>query len=231
MRRSVLVKVPSFSRLGLAGRITSAKRQVSAEEDLLHDKEIELRQRIADIVGVRVDQAHLFAEDIHRLEAAVVDGVDHQVVIEARLRRQRDIPRLLELGANRRIVHLLVAREEIRHRAVIARSLHVVMSAQRICARSRPHVVAGRQQQIRDRRRGVGTHDMLRNAHGPENADAVGLRDHVGNLGQGFDGQSAALAGHFEGERLEALSVFLGAIHPLIDKCLVGKSVVEDVAW
>src|SRR5208337_1678502 len=68
-----------------------------AEEDLLHHKEVELRQSVADIVGVGVDEAHFFAEYIHCLEFAIVDGVYHHVVIEPRLRRQLDIPRLLKL--------------------------------------------------------------------------------------------------------------------------------------
>ena len=109
MRRSVLVKVPSFSRLGLAGRITSAKRQVSLKKISCMTKKSSFDSASADIIGVGIDQAHLFAEDIHRLEFAFVDGVDHHVVIEARLRRQCNIPCLLKLGPNRRIVHFLIA--------------------------------------------------------------------------------------------------------------------------
>jgi hypothetical protein len=88
MRRSVLVKVPSFSRLGLAGRMTSAKRQVSLKKISCMTKKSSFDSASADIIGVGIDEAHLFAEYIHGLEAAIVDGVDHLVVIEARLRRQ-----------------------------------------------------------------------------------------------------------------------------------------------
>ena len=112
-----------------------------------------------------------------------MDGVDHHVVIESRLRRQLNIPRFLKLRANLRIIHFLIAGEEIRHGAMIACALHIVMSAQRIGARSRPHVVARGQQQIGDCRRGVGAHGVLRHAHRPQNAHAVCLRDHMGNFG------------------------------------------------
>jgi hypothetical protein len=70
---------------------------------------------------------------------------------------------------------------------------------------------------------------VLRHAHGPENADAFGLRDHVRNLGQRFDRKAAPLAGHFQRERLQALLVLRSAVDPLIDEFLVGQSVVEDV--
>jgi hypothetical protein len=38
MRRSVLVKVPSFSRLGLAGQHDVGELAGLAEEDVLHDE-------------------------------------------------------------------------------------------------------------------------------------------------------------------------------------------------
>ena len=84
MRLSVLVNVPSFSRLGLAGSITSANRQVCAEKNLLHDEKVELRERGRDVVRIGVDHAHLLAEHVHRLQSAVVDGIDHLVVVQAR---------------------------------------------------------------------------------------------------------------------------------------------------
>src|SRR5579863_8168555 len=43
------------------------------EEDLLHHKEVQFRQRSADIIGVRIYDAHLFAEDVHSLDASVVN--------------------------------------------------------------------------------------------------------------------------------------------------------------
>ena len=71
---------------------------------------------------------------------------------------------------------------------------------------------------------------MLRNTHRPQYADAIGLRDHARDFGQRFNGQSCPLAGHLHRERLKALEVFRGAIHPLIDECLVRKPVLQNVA-
>ena len=42
-----------------------------AEEDVLHDEEVELLERRAHVVRVRVDDAHLLADDVHRLELAL----------------------------------------------------------------------------------------------------------------------------------------------------------------
>jgi len=51
MRRSVLVKVPSFSRLGLAGNTTSAKTARVTEENILRDEELEFGKAVSDKVA------------------------------------------------------------------------------------------------------------------------------------------------------------------------------------
>ena len=53
-----------------------------AEEDVLNDEEIKLGECILDVVRVGIDQAHFLAEQIHRLELAGVNGVDHLVIVE-----------------------------------------------------------------------------------------------------------------------------------------------------
>ena len=81
-----------------------------------------------------------------------MNGVDHQVIIESGLGRQGHIPCLFKLGSDDRVVHLLVAGEVIRHRAMVACALHVVMPAQGVSARSWLHVISRGEQQIRDGR-------------------------------------------------------------------------------
>ena len=69
-----------------------------AEEDVLHDEEVELLEGGAHVVRVRVDDAHLLADEVHRLELALVDGVHHLVIVQALGRGQRDAPRRLRNG-------------------------------------------------------------------------------------------------------------------------------------
>ena len=106
-----------------------------------------------------------------------MNGVDHFVVVEALAGGQHDAPAFFELGADFVVVDLLVARIDIRHGAEVARALHVVVAAQRIGAGAGAHVVAGDEQQIGDGGGGVGAAAVLGDAHGPEDADAVGLGD------------------------------------------------------
>ena len=46
-------------------------------------KKSSLRKRLADVVGVGVGGDGVFALDVEGLELAIVDGVDHLVVVEA----------------------------------------------------------------------------------------------------------------------------------------------------
>ena len=71
--------------------------------------------------------------------------------------------------------------------SVIARALDIVMAAQRIGACAGAHVISGDQQQIGNGRGGIRTHAVLRDAHRPKDADAIGLHDHVRDLFQQFD--------------------------------------------
>jgi hypothetical protein len=76
----------------------------AAEKDVLHDEELQLLERRAHVIRVRVDDAHLLADQVHRLELALVNAVHHLVVVQTLGRRQGDAPRRFETGANVRIV-------------------------------------------------------------------------------------------------------------------------------
>ncbi len=54
-----------------------------AEEDVLHDEKVQLREPFADKIRVGIHQAHLFAKQVHRLELAFIDCFDHLVVIQS----------------------------------------------------------------------------------------------------------------------------------------------------
>ena len=82
MRRSVLVKVPSFSRLGAAGSTTSANWHVLLKKMSCTTKKSSFSNAALHVVRVRIDDAHLLADEVHRLELALVDRVHHLVVVE-----------------------------------------------------------------------------------------------------------------------------------------------------
>ena len=125
------------------------------EVDVLHDEEVELGERGGDVVGVGVRGDGVFALDVHRLERAFEDGIDHLVIVFAGAGRKGDSPVGFELGADVLVVDLLVAGEDVGHGAEVAGALHVVVSAQRVGSGVGAHVVAGEQEQIRERGGGV----------------------------------------------------------------------------
>src|SRR6266852_4758072 len=50
-----------------------------AKKDFLHDEEFELGERVANIVCVGIDDAHLLADQIHCLELTLLNGIHHLV--------------------------------------------------------------------------------------------------------------------------------------------------------
>ena len=130
---------------------TSGKHHVGeaaghAEKDILNHEEFQFAESGADIIGVRIDDAHLFAEQVHCLQLSLVNGLDHFVIVQALCGWQRDLPGVLESAPDFRIVDRLIAGQEVRHRSVVACALHIVVPAQRVCAGARPHIVAAHEQ-------------------------------------------------------------------------------------
>ena len=72
MRRSVLVKVPSFSSAGLAGNTTFGKLAGLAEEAILHNEKRNLREALRVVVRIGIRDDHVLAHDVQRLQLAIV---------------------------------------------------------------------------------------------------------------------------------------------------------------
>ena len=79
-----------------------------------------------------------------------MNRLDHFFVIQAFGGGKLDLPTRFEAGAHFPVVHELITGELIRHRAVIACALHVIVAAQRVCPSAGAHVIAGHKQQVRD---------------------------------------------------------------------------------
>ena len=150
MRRSALVKVPSFSRNDEPGSSTCAYLAVSLRKmscTTMHSIDDSARRHV---MRVRVRLHDVFALAVEALEGAVHGGVEHVRNAQARFRLQRDVPGFLEQRARDRIADVAVARQFVRERAHVARTLHVVLAAQRIHADAFAADVAGRHREIGD---------------------------------------------------------------------------------
>ena len=157
--RSVLVNVPSFSRLGRGRQDHIGETAGLAEKNSCTTKKSSSLKRPANIVGFESDNAHLFPVSTWTSACPhgwrrIISWLSSPVVGRAKGAPQQ----LRTCARTSAIAYLLVTGYEVRHGAVVAGSLHVVVSAQRIGPCAGPHVIAGDQQQIRNRRGGVGTH-------------------------------------------------------------------------
>ena len=159
-----------------------------------------------------------------------MDGFHHLVVVQSLGGRQLDLPTSLKSLAHFGIIHRLVTRQHVRHGAMVAGSLHVIVPAQRISAGSRAHVIPGDKQQVRNGRRRIRTLAVLRDSHGPQDANTLRVRNHSCHGGQSFHWQTTNPRGRFHGEGLQVLSVLLQPAHPLIQELSVGLPAVQQIA-
>ncbi len=144
-----------------------SKTAGGAEKDVLHDEKVQFREPIADKVCVGIHKAHLFAKQIHGLELALMDRIDHFVIIESLRRRQLHVPGCFEARSHFRVIDGLVAGKKIRHCSMIAGALDVIVPAQRVCTGTCLHVIASDEQQVRNGRGGIRTHAVLGDSHRP----------------------------------------------------------------
>ena len=119
-----------------------------SDEDVLHHKVIQLRQRIARMLHIRVRHRWVFAQDIHRLDLVLMNRVHDlrhgQALFIA------EITRLPHIGKGRThtvIGHGLIIRQEHRNEPRIRCTLHVVLAPQRMETRARTPNVPTHQRQ------------------------------------------------------------------------------------
>ena len=218
-----------FFERGRGGKDHVGILRGDGEVDVLNDEEFDFAEGAFDVVGVGVGGDGVFALDVEAVEFAFVDGIDHHAVVEALDGGQRDSPGSFELGSNCLVVDVLVAGKEVGHGAEVAGALNVVVAAEGIGAGAFAHVVAGEEKEIGDGGGGVGPAAVLGDAHGPEDAGAVGLGDFVGD---GFDvggGDAGDALGVLEGEGCERFFIGVEVVDPLVDELQLGEVVVEEV--
>ena len=201
-----------------------------AEENVLYNEKIKFFKCSAYIIRVRIDDAHLLANHVHGSKLVGVNGFYHLVVIKTRGGRKRHVPCLFKPCPNFGIIDRLVSWKIIRHRAVVARSLHIVVTTHGISPGSRSHIVPSDEKQVGNGGRSIRTLAVLGNSHRPENANTLGLDDHVRHSLESLFRQARDTRSGFHCEGLQTLSVSIQAIHPLFKKLGVRETVVEQVA-
>src|SRR5579862_8483123 len=97
-----------------------------------------MEQQMPCVLLVGFGLRRVFADDVQRTELAALHRCEHIGQIPSALSRQSTAPRALELRNALRILDVLAARKLIRDCAHVAAALDVVLSAQRIEARTVP---------------------------------------------------------------------------------------------
>ena len=104
------------------------------EEQVLHDHQLHRLQRRVHVVRVRVALGDVLALHVQRPEGAVDRGVEHVRDAQARLGQDRHAPQVLVDVADVVVADVAVAGQLVRERAHVARTLHVVLAAERVHA-------------------------------------------------------------------------------------------------
>jgi hypothetical protein len=118
-----------------------------SEEDVLDHQVLELGQRLAGVVQVRIRHRRVLAHDVHAVQLAVVHRVHDRHHGQTRFGVEFRAPQLLEIGVRLRIVDPLVIREYHRYQSYVGSPLDVVLAPQRAQPRARAAALAGHQRQ------------------------------------------------------------------------------------
>mmetsp|Transcript_22998 Transcript_22998/g.38834 ORF Transcript_22998/g.38834 Transcript_22998/m.38834 type:complete len:682 (+) Transcript_22998:1800-3845(+) len=147
------------------------------DENILHHQVIQLGQRIARMLHIRVRHGRVFAQHIHRLDVARVNVIhdlgDGQTLFVGKVPRS---PHVGKGGSHTIIRHRLVIRQEHRDQTCIRRALHVVLTAQRVQTRAGATHLTGHQGQRDQTARIIRAMDVLRHAHTPKDHRRFGPR-------------------------------------------------------
>ncbi len=183
---------------------------------------------LAHVVGVGVGEHRVFAHDVHRLDLAVDDRVEHLRDAQPRPVAELRPPRLLEDGHVLRLGDRPVVGEHVGQGAHVAGSLHVVLAAQRIDTGMLDAHVAGdhgQVGQVHDVGRAGG---VLGDAQGVEDARPRGARVDLGRRVELVLGDAGDLADHRRGVFLHDFPQVVVTLAALGDELLVGPAFVDD---
>src|SRR5947208_16364737 len=158
---------PFLFEAGRSGQHNIGVSTCVAEENVLYNEKIKFFKGTAYIVRVLIDDAHLLANHVHGSKLVGVNGFYHLVVIKTRGGRKRHVPCLFKPCPNFGIIDRLVSWKIIRHRAVVARSLHIVVTTHGIRPSSRSPIVSSDEKQVGNGCRTIRPLAVLGNSHLP----------------------------------------------------------------
>ncbi len=104
------------------------------------------------------------------------------------------------------------------------------MATHRVAAGARTTIVAGHQQQVRERGAGIGAVAVLGNAHRPDDADGACLADKLGGGGELLNGKPRRFCRELQREGCQRLAILLHLVDSFGQKRLVGVAVIEHIA-
>ena len=116
-------------------------------EEVLHDEEVELVDRLLGVMEVRLREERVLADDVHGARRAVEAPLDHLGHDAPRRARGPDPPARLELRERVGIVRLVPGKVR-RDAAGVAATLDVVLAAQRRDAAARNAHLPGHQREV-----------------------------------------------------------------------------------
>ncbi len=126
------------------------------DEQILCDEELEMRHVLTRLVEVWLGHHGILAHDVQRPDSSLMRVAEDFRGRQTQLAREPtrlDVPGLLPFDGVLFIVHAHVARIVKRHRAHVARSLHVVLPAQGIQSRAVAPDVTREEGQMYERER------------------------------------------------------------------------------
>ncbi len=139
------------------------------QEDVLHHQPVELGERLAGVVEIRVGHRRVLAHDVHAANPSLVDGIHDLHHGETGLRIEvRDAPEFLELRPDLGAVDALVIRVDHRDETGVGSALDVVLSAQRMQPRAGTTDLSGHERERDQAARVVRAMHVLRHAHAPQ---------------------------------------------------------------
>src|SRR5699024_2724597 len=152
----------------------------------LHDalpiyEKVEFCKSRSDIINTGINNAGIFTDDIQASHAAVMNRLNHLVVVFAGLGRYGAIPRLFITGPERIVRYIFIDGEKVRHAVKVTAALYVIMTAQWKSSCSAPHIISGDKQQIGNRCARIASELMLCNPHRPANGQFIDTGNFFGN--------------------------------------------------
>ena len=230
-RRSVLVKVPSFSAKGVAGRKTSAKAPDSLMNKSWATRNSKCLHVFAGLVQVGLGHHRVLAHDVERPHAAGMGVPQNFGGGQAELAAQAaglDVPGGLPFFGVVFVADQHVAGVMEGHGAHVAGALDVVLSTQRVEAGAFAPDVAGEKSEM-DERQGAGRAvRQLRDTHAPVDGAVFGVGVQAGGFADVIGRDAGDGFGILGGELFEALDELVEALGAVLDELVVDQPFLDD---